>query len=176
MPNCSHTWFNNNQLVIVISFLLSNMPINEKAQIAKDKVLLSFVLHLQQTWSSSRQGNAAFKAGDYPAAIGHYTAAILADRNDSTYPLNRAAAYLKLGKCVPSSTQKIKHLVLTLLSFRNEDAERDCSTVLDLGKNNVKGLFRRGQARVALGKLLDARKGRLALRFASVSYWRGHIC
>ena len=113
----------------------------------------------------SRQGNAAFKAGDYPAAIGHYTTAILADRNDSTYPLNRAAAYLKLGKCVPilnPKINKIQHLVLTLVVHRNEDAERDCSTVLDLGKNNVKGLFRRGQARVALGKLLDARKGRLA--------------
>jgi hypothetical protein len=30
---------------------------------------------------------------------------------------------------------------------------------LELSKNNVKGLFRRGQARVALGKLSDARKG-----------------
>lgn len=47
------------------------------------------------------KGNAAFKAGDYPAAIGHYTAAILADRVDATYPLNRAAAYLKLDMRMP---------------------------------------------------------------------------
>ncbi|KAH7337104.1 hypothetical protein B0J17DRAFT_719001 [Rhizoctonia solani] len=82
-------------------------------------------------------GNAAFKAGDYPTAIGHYTSAILADGTDPTFPLNRAATYLKLNK--------------------NEDAERDCSTTLKLQPNNVKALFRRAQARVALGKLPDAR-------------------
>ncbi|KAG2123377.1 hypothetical protein BD769DRAFT_1471366 [Suillus cothurnatus] len=83
------------------------------------------------------QGNAAFKSGDYPAAIGHYTSAILANTNDSTFPLNRAAAYLKLGK--------------------NEDADRDCTTVLKLSPNNVKALFRRGQARIGLGCLDKAR-------------------
>ncbi|KAG1797849.1 uncharacterized protein HD556DRAFT_1355429 [Suillus plorans] len=83
------------------------------------------------------QGNAAFKTGDYPAAIGHYTSAILANADDPTFPLNRAAAYLKLGK--------------------NEDAERDCTTVLKLSPNNVKALFRRGQARMALGCLDQAR-------------------
>lgn len=46
------------------------------------------------------QGNAAFKSGAFPEAIGHYTTAILADRSDPTYLLNRAAAYLKLGKYV----------------------------------------------------------------------------
>jgi len=45
------------------------------------------------------QGNAAFKTGDFVGAIGHYTDAHLADRLEPTYPLNRAAAYLKLGKC-----------------------------------------------------------------------------
>lgn len=48
------------------------------------------------TWL--RQGNEAFKAGDFPKAIGHYTAAFIADPSNLTYPLNRAAAYLKLGK------------------------------------------------------------------------------
>ncbi|KAK2465761.1 hypothetical protein APHAL10511_002305 [Amanita phalloides] len=84
------------------------------------------------------KGNAAFKAGDYANAIGHYTEAILADRSDPTLPLNRAAAYLKLGK--------------------NEDADRDCTTVLKLSPSNVKALFRRGQARLALGTLLDAQQ------------------
>lgn len=52
--------------------------------------------------TAKENGNNAFKAGDYPAAIGHYTQAILADNKDVTYPLNRAAAYLKLGKYVSS--------------------------------------------------------------------------
>ncbi|KAI0655501.1 hypothetical protein C8Q70DRAFT_1020499 [Cubamyces menziesii] len=82
------------------------------------------------------KGNEAFKAGDYPKAIGHYTAAFIADPSNPTYPLNRAAAYLKLGK--------------------NEDAERDCETVLRLDSKSIKGLFRRGQARVALQKLKEA--------------------
>ncbi|KAF9219227.1 TPR-like protein, partial [Gyrodon lividus] len=83
------------------------------------------------------KGNGAFKAADYATAIGHYTNAILANGSDPTYFLNRAAAYLKLGK--------------------NEDAERDCTNVLVLSTNNVKALFRRGQARRALGKFDDAR-------------------
>ena len=47
------------------------------------------------------QGNSAFKASDFYGAVGHYSAAIVADPTNPTYPLNRAAAYLKLGKCVP---------------------------------------------------------------------------
>ncbi|KAH9849532.1 hypothetical protein C2E23DRAFT_861936 [Lenzites betulinus] len=82
------------------------------------------------------KGNEAFKAGDFPKAIGHYTAAFIADPSNHTYPLNRAAAYLKLGK--------------------NEDAERDCDAVLRLDAKNIKGYFRRGQARLALQKLPDA--------------------
>ncbi|QRV77502.1 RNA polymerase II-associated protein 3 [Ceratobasidium sp. AG-Ba] len=88
------------------------------------------------------KGNESFKAGNYPEAIGHYTAAIIADSTDPTFPLNRAAAYLKLNK--------------------NQDAERDCSTVLKLQPNNVKALFRRAQARVVLGKFADARTDLLA--------------
>ncbi|KAI9511085.1 hypothetical protein F5148DRAFT_1281149 [Russula earlei] len=86
--------------------------------------------------ASKEKGNAAFKAGDYAAAVGHYTAAALADPSDPTFFLNRAAAYLKLSK--------------------NEDAERDCTAVLSLSNKNVKALFRRAQARVALQKLGDA--------------------
>ncbi|KAG6819671.1 hypothetical protein H0H93_009751 [Arthromyces matolae] len=86
--------------------------------------------------AQKEKGNASFKAGNYVEAIGHYTDAILSDRNDFTFPLNRAACYLKLGK--------------------NEDAERDCTTVLKLNPSNAKALFRRGQARLATGKLEDA--------------------
>ncbi|KAF8470420.1 hypothetical protein DFH94DRAFT_209695 [Russula ochroleuca] len=87
--------------------------------------------------TSKEKGNAAFKSGDYAAAIGHYTAAALADPSEPTFFLNRAAAYLKLSK--------------------NEDAERDCTTVLGLSNNkNVKAFFRRAQARAALEKLGEA--------------------
>jgi hypothetical protein len=42
---------------------------------------------------------------------------------------------------------------------RNEDAERDCTTVLGLSNKNVKALFRRAQARTALRKLGEAHNG-----------------
>ncbi|KAJ3806658.1 hypothetical protein F5876DRAFT_49605, partial [Lentinula aff. lateritia] len=84
------------------------------------------------------QGNISFKDGKFPSAIGHYTQAILEDPKDWTFPLNRAAAYLKLGK--------------------NEDAERDCTTVLTLNTSNVKAFFRRAQARRGLEKLAEAQE------------------
>jgi len=103
----------------------------------------------------------AFKAGDYPTAIGHYTEAILRDRSDATFPLNRAAAYLKLGKCVLVETYVIFFLEIreTEHIFRYEDAEKDCSTVLSLSIQNVKAYFRRGQARVGLGRFIEAQRG-----------------
>ncbi|KAH9993854.1 hypothetical protein BJV77DRAFT_997204 [Russula vinacea] len=92
---------------------------------------------MSSSTTSKEKGNTAFKSGDYAAAIGHYTAAALADPSEPTFLLNRAAAYLKLSK--------------------NEDAERDCSTVLRLSNNrNVKAFFRRAQARAALEKLGEA--------------------
>ncbi|KZV68816.1 hypothetical protein PENSPDRAFT_686951 [Peniophora sp. CONT] len=83
---------------------------------------------------------APFKAGDYAGAVGHYSAAIVADAADPTLPLNRAAAYLKLNK--------------------NEDAQRDCTRVIFLSgaTPNVKALFRRAQARIALQRLSDAQQ------------------
>jgi tetratricopeptide (TPR) repeat protein len=107
----------------------------------------------------SIQGNAAFKAGDYPAAIGLYTEAILTKPDDPTFPLNRAAAYLKLGKYVRFAYRWWLVDVSQLGVYRNEDAERDCTTVVTLHASNVKGLFRRAQARTALNKLSDAQKG-----------------
>ena len=66
------------------------------AAIAKEKV--TRLLVIIEFISSYVQGNTAFKAGDYVAAIGHYTTAALADPSDPTFFLNRAAAYLKLSK------------------------------------------------------------------------------
>ncbi|KAH8114658.1 TPR-like protein [Phellopilus nigrolimitatus] len=87
---------------------------------------------------AKERGNAAFKAENFPEAVGHYTTAILADSADPTFPLNRAAAYLRLGK--------------------NEDAERDCSNVLQLKSGHVKALFRRAQARIELQRWDEAKK------------------
>ncbi|KAL0960856.1 hypothetical protein HGRIS_005872 [Hohenbuehelia grisea] len=93
-------------------------------------------MDVQKAQQAKEKGNAAFKVGDYLSAIGHYTTAIINNRDDATYPLNRAAAYLKLGK--------------------NQDAERDCTTALELIPRNAKALFRRGQARFGTGKLYEA--------------------
>jgi hypothetical protein len=71
------------------------------AAAAKERVKTNLFHFLQFILSITHQGNAAFKAGDHPAAVGHYTAAILANPLDITFYLNRAAAYLKLSKSVP---------------------------------------------------------------------------
>lgn len=104
------------------------------------------------------QGNEAFKQGKYADAVGFYSAAVVANREEPTYALNRAAAYLKLGKYV----LLLKCFALWILinaSRRFEDAERDCTTVLTLKPKHPKALFRRGQARVGLEHFLDAKKG-----------------
>jgi Flp pilus assembly protein TadD len=68
------------------------------AVVAKEKV--KNIISYRRLSYQLFQGNAAFKAADYVAAVGHYTAAALADPSDPTFFLNRAAAYLKLLKSV----------------------------------------------------------------------------
>ncbi|KAG9042085.1 hypothetical protein FS842_002296 [Serendipita sp. 407] len=53
------------------------------------------------------KGNDAFKSGNFAAAVGAYTDAMLADPKDPTLPLNRAAAYLKLNKCPDFKMQSV---------------------------------------------------------------------
>jgi RNA polymerase II-associated protein 3 len=96
---------------------------------------------------------------------------MMADPKDATFPLNRAAAYLKLSKCVRSSillglglsinVQAKVYLIHTYTPFvcRFQDAERDCTKVLSLDLKNVKALFRRGQARAGLGNYQAAKAG-----------------
>ena len=96
----------------------------------------------------------------------------MADPKDATFPLNRAAAYLKLNKCVPLFLSFIlnpaagyeplwmfKAKFPDIGSGRFQDAERDCTKVLSLDTKNVKALFRRGQARARLGDYLNAKDG-----------------
>ncbi|KAH8924888.1 hypothetical protein BT69DRAFT_1332614 [Atractiella rhizophila] len=82
--------------------------------------------------SEKEKGKEAFKKGDYPLSIGHYTRAMQLDPKEATYPLNRAMAYLKLNKF--------------------HDASRDCDTSLKLKDNNSKALFRRGLAKKGIGE------------------------
>ena len=59
---------------------------------------------------------------------------------------------------VPTFSPSLRE-VSSCHAYRNEDAERDCDAVLRLDGKNVKGFFRRGQARVALQKLKEAEAG-----------------
>lgn len=92
-------------------------------------------------------GNAAFKKGDWDAAIDAYTDAIRAAEDDHkerpTFFNNRAAAYLKLEKY--------------------EEAIADCTVVLATLPQDPKALFRRSQAREALEQFEEAYKDAVAL-------------
>ena len=50
-------------------------------------------------------------------------------------------------------------MLILLFLRRNEDAERDCTRVLELSSGNVKALFRRSQARTGMGNLTEAQQG-----------------
>lgn len=49
------------------------------------------------------------------------------------------------------------------LPRRFEDAERDCTKVLNLSPKNVKAYFRRGQANVGQSRFIEARRGMLSV-------------
>ena len=49
--------------------------------------------------------------------------------------------------------------------IRNEDAERDCARVIELDSKSVKAWFRRGQARMSLSHLEDAKSGQFSYTF-----------
>ncbi|CDR99196.1 related to SGT2-cochaperone, glutamine-rich cytoplasmic protein [Sporisorium scitamineum] len=87
----------------------------------------------EKALACKQKGNEAFAKKDWASAVGLYTAAHYADPTEPTYPLNRAMAYIKLGKFI--------------------DAERDCTTALSLSPNNVKALYRRATARVGTDRL-----------------------
>ncbi len=88
--------------------------------------------------AEKQKGNDAFAKKQWAEAIGFYSAARLADASEPTIPLNRAMAYLKLSKFL--------------------DAERDCTTALQLSPNNVKALYRRATARMGAEKFEAARE------------------
>ncbi|KAI9218506.1 hypothetical protein BC828DRAFT_388416 [Blastocladiella britannica] len=75
-------------------------------------------------------GNVYFRKAKYGKAHAHYSRAMNLDPASAVYPLNRAAALLKLGRAA--------------------DAARDCTTALAADPRSVKAYFRRAQAHVAL--------------------------
>lgn len=83
-------------------------------------------------------GNNAFRNGRYDEAVTCYSECMKADPSESTYPLNRSMAYLKMQKYA--------------------EAERDATKSLNLlPSGNTKALFRRATARKALNKLDEAK-------------------
>ncbi|ORX34972.1 hypothetical protein BD324DRAFT_652694 [Kockovaella imperatae] len=83
-----------------------------------------------------QDGNTSFKKGKWSEAIGHYTNAILKNPTDPVGYTNRAAAYLKLDKY--------------------EDANRDCTSAIEIQPENLKALYRRSLALKSLGRLDEA--------------------
>jgi stress-induced-phosphoprotein 1 len=81
-------------------------------------------------------GNQAFKAGDYPKAIEHYSEAIKIDPSAHTYWSNRSASYAGLGDW--------------------ENAANDASECVKADKNFVKGYFRLALAQKNLQRFEQA--------------------
>uniref|UniRef100_H2LZ12 RNA polymerase II-associated protein 3 n=1 Tax=Oryzias latipes TaxID=8090 RepID=H2LZ12_ORYLA len=82
------------------------------------------------------RGNAYFKEGRYEAAVECYTKGMEADCMNVLLPANRAMAFLKLERC----------------------AEEDCSRAISLDNTYSKAFARRGTARAALRKPLEAKQ------------------
>ncbi|KXS17317.1 hypothetical protein M427DRAFT_54613 [Gonapodya prolifera JEL478] len=93
---------------------------------------------LEKALMEKEIGNELFKKSLFAQSIPHYSTAMSLDPKDPVYPLNRAAAFLKLRQW--------------------SDAEKDCNVVLKLDAKNVKGLWRRGIARRELGHLTRAKE------------------
>lgn len=91
-------------------------------------------------------GNQKYKDGDYPAAIKHYSEAILRNPDDPKYYSNRAACYTKLA------------------AF--DLGLKDCEKVVELDPKFIKGWIRKGkilQAMQQQGKALTAYQKALEL-------------
>lgn len=69
------------------------------------------------------QGNAAFRNGKFEEAVTCYTECMKADPSESTYPLNRSMAYLKMRKYAGCSCHL--WLLLYTLSFGAENPETE---------------------------------------------------
>jgi len=95
---------------------------------------------------AKEQGNAAFKQRDFGEAVRLYTLAIECQCADTTLVSslynNRAMAQLKVGAAMPEGSLE------RFSSFKQ--ALKDTTTVLKTEPDNVKALFRKGQAYMGL--------------------------
>ena len=87
--------------------------------------------------AAKAKGNAAFSAGQYDAAVTHFTEAIQHDPTDAIFFSNRSGAYASLNQPQPAL----------------DDAER----CLQLNPSFIKGYGRKGQALFSLGRYADAK-------------------
>lgn len=100
----------------------------------------------QKAEEEKELGNQKYKDGDYPAAIKHYSEAILRNPDDPKYYSNRAACYTKLA------------------AF--DLGLKDCEKVVELDPKFIKGWIRKGrilQAMQQQGKALTAYQKALEL-------------
>lgn len=93
----------------------------EKLKAEREKLAY---LSPEKSLEEKNLGNEAFRKGDYPTAIRHYTEAINRNPKDHVLYSNRAASYTKLGEYVLG--------------------EKDCDKALELDPNFVKAYTRKG--------------------------------
>ncbi len=94
------------------------------------------VKELTPAEQAKEEGNAAFKSGDWAAAVARYSTAVALDGGLVAALNNRAMAHLKLQQW--------------------SEAAADCDAVLQREASNIKALLRRSAAREGLGDTTGA--------------------
>jgi len=101
----------------------------EVEKVIKEEEKMSYI-DPEKALEAKNAGKECFQKGDYPAALKHYSEAILRNPDDAILYSNRAACY-----------QKLAEFPLAL---------KDCETCIKLDPNFVRGHIRKGMALMAL--------------------------
>ena len=99
-------------------------------------------------------GNTAFQAGDFKAAIDHYTRAIDLDGTNHVYYSNRSAAYYKQYYAATSCTDDYSSSHDIYINLCK--ALKDAKSCLDIDPQFVKGYSRKGAALHGLKRYDDS--------------------